>query len=152
MYIRKTSTFFSLSSLFHSHNWGRRSGDGMEISPTRIFPPPSSTYSQSGPKTRRNSHRAAHVFVVLIAKYVAIYALSYIMSAMYLCCSEDSRGSTACVVEGRACVRVHQCWWLTAPSNTNSSLPQKGKKKLRHMFRIRYCFAFHRLTLLCMMI
>lgn len=29
---------------------------------------------------------AVRVFVVLIAKYVAIYALCYIMSAMYLCC------------------------------------------------------------------
>lgn len=65
----------------------------------------------------------AHVFVVLIAKYVAIYALFYIMPAMYLCCLEkntiqDFDSATACVVEGKPMLRSTFCvcgddsqWW-----------------------------------------
>lgn len=66
---------------------------------------------------------AVRVFVVLIAKYVAIYALRYIMSAMYLCCcirentfqdtvrQKRESTETACVVDGRKIQINFLCLW-----------------------------------------
>lgn len=69
--------------LFHSHN--AHQGEGC-VHPQGSLFFPLTVWLAEWKIANIRFDLAVRVFVVLIAKYVAIYALCYIMSAMYLCC------------------------------------------------------------------